>query len=375
MLATLIGLFLVGLALQDCFETVVLPRRVTRRWRLSRIYFRTGWQFWQRLCRLVPPGRNRENALSVFGPLALLGLIACWVGELILGFALLHWGGDSLPRESTRDFRQYLYHSGETFFTLGYGDVTPATYTGKFLAVIESGMGFGFMAIVIGYLPVLYQAFSSREQNIGLLDARAGSPPTAGELLRRFENSEHAQELERFLAEWEAWCAQLLESHLSFPVLTFYRSQHDNQSWLAALAMILDASAVMLVTGNKTCRRRAELTFAMARHTCVDLCLVIWLPPAAPREDRLTAEELDRLLAKESNVASGTAEQAKRLRELQLLYEPFLQSLADYFMFRLPRFFPDRPAADNWQTSAWTKRAPAITELPAASLPTAEHFG
>jgi hypothetical protein len=113
----------------------------------------------------------------------------------------------------------------------------------------------------------------------------------------------------------------------------------------------------------------------MARHTCVDLCLVIWLPHTAPREERLTAAELDRLLAKDSKVAASTAEQVNRLGELRLLYEPFLQSLADYFMFRLPRFFPDRPAADNWQSSAWTKRAPGITELPAARLPTAEHFG
>jgi hypothetical protein len=218
---------------------------------------------------------------------------------------------------------------------------------------------------------VLYQAFSRREQNIALLDARAGSPPTAGELLRRCANSERCGEAERFLAEWEVWAAELLESHLSFPVLSFYRSQHDNQSWLAALATVLDASSLQLLTGNEPCRRRAELTFAMARHACVDLCLVFWLPPVQSPRERLTATELDSLFPQ----STDSNNLAARLAEMRVLYEPFLQALANYFCFYLPRFVPDRPAPDNWQTTAWTKRAPRLTELPARAIRAGEHFG
>jgi hypothetical protein len=375
MFTALIGVLLVFLALWDSFEVMVLPRRITRRWRLARLYYRATWRLWRKICQQLPVGRYRENSLSVFGPLSLLGLLVCWATVLITGFALVHWGGHTLSREAGSDFRQYLYHSGETFFTLGYGDVTPATYLGKLLAVVEAGTGFGFMAVTIGDLPVLYQAFSRREQSIALLDARAGSPPTASELFRRSGAAAECPEIQRFLVEWEAWAAELLESHLSFPVLSYYRSQHDNQSWLAGLAMVLDASSVLMVAGSERCRRRAELTFAMARHACVDLCLVFWLPPVGSMPERLNASEMERLFLQSSMHSGLSNEQTERLCSIRVLYEPFLQALADYFRLQLPRFFPDRAAPDNWQTSAWTKRAPGITELPATRIPVDNHFG
>jgi hypothetical protein len=372
-LSTLLGLALIWLALYDAFETLVLPRRVTRRLRFARAYFRTAWIIWRRLCDLIKPGRSRESALSVFGPLSLLGLFACWVAIIVTGFALLHWFGSTLSSPPNDDFRQCLYHSGETFFTLGYGDVTPVTYVGKLLAVAEAGIGFGFMAVVIGYLPVLYQAFSSRERSISLLDARAGSPPTVAELWRRFGRSAEQSETDRFLGEWEIWSAELLESHLSFPILCYYRSQHDNQSWLAGLALVLDASSVLLVRGAEESRQRAQLTFAMARHAAVDMCLVFGLPPREPRVERLTAAELAQFFGGSDVRLNG--DQIRQLRELQAIYEPFLQSLADYFRLFFPRFVSDRPTVDNWQTSPWTSRAPQLGELSGESRDANEHFG
>jgi hypothetical protein len=373
MVAALVGVFFVLVVLVDCFEAIVLPRRVTHRWRFARLYYRSAWQVWRRMCRALPAGRYREGAYGVFGPMSLLGLFVCWASLLIFGFGLVNWGCHALPAEFSANLWEALYHSGETFFTLGYGDVTPASAFGKLLAVVEAGTGFGFMAIVIGYMPVLYQAFSSREKSIGLLDARAGSPPTASELLRRVGNPTESTELERFLVEWEAWAGELLESHLSYPVLGFYRSQHNNQSWLAALAMILDGSAVLIVT-SETCRRRAELTFAMARHACVDLCLIFWLPPVKSDNQRLTGAEMASLF---EHMKSGdaTGELAKRLVAMRLLYEPYLLALSSYFHLSVPRFFPARSTPDNWQTSAWTKRAPGITELSLGNPPADEHFG
>jgi Ion channel len=375
MIATPIGVLLVLLALWDSFEVMVLPRRITRRWRIARTYYRSTWRLWRSVCEQLPAGRYRENALSVFGPLSLLGLFVFWITVLIVGFGLVQWGSQTLDVDGGSDLRQYLYHSGETFFTLGYGDVTPATYLGKFLAVVEAGTGFGFMAVTIGYLPVLYQAFSRREQSIALLDARAGSPPTASELFRRSGPDGECQEIQRFLVEWEAWAAELLESHLSFPVLSYYRSQHDNQSWLAGLAMVLDGSSVLMVIGTDNCRRRAELTFAMARHACVDLCLVFWLPPRDPMPERLTPIEMERLFSQSARHHDLNNEQTDRLRSIRVLHEPFLQALSEYFRLQLPRFFPDRSAPDNWQTSAWTTRAPGITELPPARIHVDDHFG
>src|SRR5262249_46157166 len=141
----------------------------------------------------------------------------------------------------------YFYVSGITFFTLTFGDVVPTGAVGRVLSVLEAGLGMAFLAVVISYLPVLSQAFSRREATISLLDARAGSPPAAGEFLLRLARGGGVASLDGFLAEWERWAAELLESHLSFPPLAYYRSQHANQSWLAALAAALDASAFVLV--------------------------------------------------------------------------------------------------------------------------------
>src|SRR5438045_2513023 len=179
--AAVAGLALIAVVFTDCFQAMILPRRVSPRWyRPTRLYYRTVWAMWKAAARLLPPGKRREGFLSVFGPLSLPGLFILWAVGLIAGFALLHLALASPlnPSGEPGDFLTVLYLSGETFFTLGYGDVTAVSPAGRLLSVAEAGLGFGFMAVIIGYLPVLYQAFSRRQVLIALLDARAGSPPT-----------------------------------------------------------------------------------------------------------------------------------------------------------------------------------------------------
>ena len=279
------GALWVVVIMWDAFEALVLPRRVTRRLRPTRMFYRVTWQVWSAVARRMRPGGRRETYLSFFGPLSLLVLLAAWAASLVAGFALLQTGlGASLNVPGGGSFTDHLYLSGETFFTLGLGDITPVSRAGRVLVVIEAGIGFAFLALVIGYLPVLYQSFSRREVNITLLDARAGSPPSAEELLRG-SWSDHA-ELTGLLREWERWSAEVLESHLSYPVLSYYRSQHDNQSWLTALTTILDASALVIVGIQDACARQARLTFAMARHAVVDLAQVLGRPPIDSASDR-----------------------------------------------------------------------------------------
>ncbi len=216
-LATIVGIILVIVILVDSFETIVLPRRVSRRFRLSRWFYTSSWLLWASLARKMRPGNRREFYLSYYGPLSLIILLVAWAAVLVVAFALFQWGV-SAPLKAPENqimFGSYLYMSGTTFVTLGYGDVTPLTGLGRFLAVAEAGMGFLFLALIIGYVPVIYQAFSQREINITLLDARAGSPPSATEMLRRHYRDQHIDELLRFLRDWERWSAELLESHLS----------------------------------------------------------------------------------------------------------------------------------------------------------------
>jgi hypothetical protein len=314
--------------------------------------------------------------LGVFGPFSLIGLFVTWVIGLLVGFAMLHWSMRSpmVAPENISGFFSYLYLSGTTFFTLGYGDVTPTAPLGRTLAVIESGLGFGFLAVIISYLPVLYQAFSRREATISLMDARAGSPPSAGQFLLRLARGKRLQRVDTFLIEWEIWSAELLESHLSFPVLSYYRSQHDNQSWLAALTTILDACALLITHVKQTDSYQAQLTFAMARHAAVDLSLILRTPPKADPSDRAPHEQrqqLQQALRDAGVELHDLTEADARFAELRAMYEPFLNALAKRFMLTLPPLATMDHLADNWQRSAWMKRTPGIGDLPEASE---DHF-
>jgi hypothetical protein len=359
---------LIVLVLIDGFEAILLPRRVTRTFRFARVFFVVGWRVWATLARRIAPGWRREAFLSNFGPLSIVVLFGLWALGLIIGFAVLHQalgtplnrtGGESHPFD-------YAYMSGVIFFTLGFGDVTPITTLGRALAVIEAGIGFGFLAAVIGYLPVLYGAFSKRELTISLLDARAGSPPTAAQVLLRAAPHGQLAALDSLLREWERWSAELLESHLSFPVLTYYRSQHDNQSWLAALTTILDTCALLLARVPGFDSYQAQLTFAMARHAAVDLSQIYGAQPRRSEPERITAEGLHTLdtALQTAGIEVRTGEAADRaLAELRAIYEPFVHALASHFLLTIPPIATEGVVVDNWQRSAWMQRPAGIGKL------------
>jgi hypothetical protein len=373
----LVGLLLILLTLLDGFESILLPRRINRRFRYSRMYYRSCWFVWRRAARIVPAGRYRELMLSVFGPLSMLGLFGSWIVGLIFGFGVLYWSlgtalvsnGQVIPPSG---FATYLYLSGTNYFTLGLGDVTPLGALPRFLTVAESGLGLGFLAIIISYLPVLYQAFSKREVTISLMDARAGSPPAAGEFLVRL-GEHHADDI---LTEWEHWCAELLESHVSFPALAYYRSQHGNQSWLASLAMILDTCVLMLSITPPDDLYRVQLTFAMARHALVDIALIFGVKLSDTSPDRLPGEALTRLhalLRKAGMHSDDSAEATAHLAQLRGMYDPILSALAGHFVLTLAPMMAAERTADNWQRSPWMPRTPGIGSLPAGTAK-GDHF-
>src|ERR1051325_2800907 len=364
----LVGLvFILSVAL-DAFETIVLPRRVTRRFRLTKMFYQSTWLPWAAIARRMRGKKRRESFLSFFGPLSLLALLAVWAFGLLSGFSMLQWALQSklnVPEDAV-NAGTYLYMSGERFFTLGLEDITPQSPLGRPVTVIEAGIGFGFLALVIGYLPVLYQAFSRREVNISLLDARAGTPPSAAELLRRHSEGDNMAELGQLLGDWERWAAELMESHLSYPVLCWFRSQHDNQSWLASLTTVLDACALVIVGIDGASGRQAQLTFAMARHAVVDLAQIFNASPQPPVDDRFPPEEMARLREVLTAARIGLRDgpdAAGKLAELRLMYEPYVNSLSNYLMMPLPRWVPARATADNWRTSAW-ERTPQTPPAP-----------
>jgi hypothetical protein len=347
---------LLGGVLWDAFETVILPRRASGRLRLTRLFYRASWKPWRTVAAALP-GTRRQAFLSFYGPLSLLMLLGLWASSIVAAFGALQWAAGSALSTTggSRGFGTDLYMSGTTFFTLGLGDVVPQTSLARLLTVVESGVGFAFLAIVIGYLPVIYQGFSRREVAISLLDARAGTPPTAGELLWRHRDDPGHEGLGALLREWEHWSADVLESHLSYPALAYFRSQHNNQSWLGALVTILDTSALVMVGLEGFCVWQARLTFAIARHAVVDLAQVFTAPPTGPIAERLSPAALERLRARltQGGLALRDGSLAERLAELRQLYEPYAAALAAHLELPLPAWVRTVERPDNWQTSAW----------------------
>jgi Ion channel len=213
-----LGLVLIGASLFDAFKTIVVPRRVSRRLRLARLFYWLTWKPYAYLARTIKVGPGRERFLSFFGPLSLLGLVGTWAIILIIGFGTLQWAVGPILDASVqhRDFGLALYFSGTTFFTLGLGYVVPDYGTARVPTVAEAGTGFAFLALLIGYLPVVYQMFARRETNVSLLDLRAGSPPTAAEFVRRNIDNGDFSGLMSALVGLEFWIGDLLESHVSY---------------------------------------------------------------------------------------------------------------------------------------------------------------
>jgi hypothetical protein len=356
-LALLAGVACLCIVLIDAFETIILPRRATGRFRLTRIFYIATWKPWAFFAQRIRNPRKRETTLSFYGPLSLIVLLVVWAAAMVVGFGLIYYSLGSPFSDATEKsgLLSDLYVSGTTIFTLGLGDVTPRAPWARALIILESGTGLGFLAVVMGYFPVLYSAFSRREVSISLLDARAGSPPTAAELLRRHSHKGAEQALILLLTEWERWSAELLESHISYPLLCYFRSQHANQSWLSALTAILDTSALLISGVTAQQARQAQLTFAMARHAVVDLAQIFSLEPLKDSEDRLPADRYEKLrdMLCEAGVSVCRDQLSSgRLRVMRALYEGYAEALSRHLLMPLPPWIAEERYKDNWQTVA-----------------------
>jgi Ion channel len=384
--AVVFGIAIIWAVLLDAFETVVLPRRVLRHFRLTAYFYRRTWIPWRRVASWIKNTSRQQNFLGYFGPLSLILLLGVWAAGLIFGFALIQYGmgGHEQLSGEPLTFGKIVYHSGETFFTLGYGDIVPTSGLARALSVIEAGMGFAFLGVVIGYIPVVYASFSRREIQISMLDARAGSPPTAAELLVRLAGRSDdpgmdQKVLDDVLRDWERWAAELLESQISYPVLTFFRSQHSNQSWLAALTTMLDVTSLVLTGIEGVHPGQAKLTFAMARHAAVDLAQVVNArhDPEAP--DRLPDAEYEALrgaLAAAGLQLRSDEYGRDKLAKLRSMYEPYVHATGRNLMLTPPAWRRPEKTRDNWQAGPWDRviQARGLGKLGARTQPGEDHF-
>ena len=347
--ATLVvAALILGSVLWDAFETIVLPRTAMRKLRLTRVYYRISWRGWMLAGRVLRSDARRERYLAIYGPLSVIGLLAVWAIALITAFALIRWSRDQVP------FVDSMYRSATTLFTLGSGEGLPHSGFERLAIVAEAAAGIGLLTMVFAYLPVIYQSFSRREVRLTLLDAWAGSPPAAAEVLRRAAAAGDLSPLDDFFREWEYWCSEVLESHISYPTVAFFRSQHSRQSWVSALTTVLDLSALVEAGIEGVPTWQAHVTFAMARHTAVDLVQVLHAVPdsAADRLPDNDLEQLRRQLEAAGLRPARSPEADRRLLELRRSYEPYIIGLSRALMMATPSWWHLDVMKDNWQVSA-----------------------
>jgi hypothetical protein len=291
-IALLAGIVILLWTLLDVFRTLVMPRAARGRFRLSRILFRLLWRPWRWAGVRRKTIQARERVLAGAAPFFFFLLLVGWVSLALLGYALILWSPfvDGLGRGGD-SFGDAIYVAGSSLFTLGFGgDVTGWT---RAVVVIAGATGLGLFAVVIAYLPVLYQAFNRREVGVLLLDARAGSPPSGPELLHRLGSAGVASSLPELFAEWERWVADVLETHMSYPLLALFRSPHDDTSWITSLGAVLDAATLILTSVDGEPDERAKLMYGTGVHAVEDLFYYLRL---AEREAVIQRDEFEDVL-------------------------------------------------------------------------------
>jgi hypothetical protein len=297
------------------------------------------WRPWRAAAALLSP-EAEDTVLGFFGPLALLVELAVWVLGIMFGFALLQWAFGSDLGPGTHHFGDDIYFSSGEFLSAAAGGA-PVGTTAKALSLAEAATGVGVLFIVIGYLPSIYFGFSRREIAVSQLGTRAGTPPTAVHLLRRISEGGRWDDLRAYLAAAEEWVAELMETHLSYPLLAYYRSQHVNQNWLAALTTIVDTSAAVLAAIPEGRAAVAEQTYAIGRHALSDLAHVFRVRPGEVQ--RLTDDAFDalwRALEPWEHASLDRATMRRRLDHLRGAYEPNAIGLSVALALALPGWAP-----------------------------------
>jgi hypothetical protein len=368
-----IGLLIWCGVLWDGFATIILPRTVTPMRRTSGRFYKLTWLLWAALARRIRQPVLRLHFLAVFGPLSVMRLLIVWAVLIIVAFTLIYHalGSRFLSSAGSVRFDGLLYMSASTFLTLGLGEFNCSDPIGRLFIVLEAGTGYTFLALMITYMPLLEQAYHQREVESLLIHSRAGSPPSAIKLLRRYSGPGDSEILRGNLHATEKWMAETLQSHLAHPVLSFYRAQHWGRSWLASLTTVLDTCALLIAGGDGLLEAQARATYRMGIRLLTDLTIALGQKVEPRRCVRLSKADLPALLAAVSasrfplNLRPGAA---IRLLRLVRRYDTYLVALSVRLIIPLPSWIPDHRSRRKNDASDELRPPTDLTVTPTINL-------
>ena len=317
-----VGAILVVVTLYDVFQSVVLPRPAVGRVRLSTTFINVGWRAWRRVAERPRKLQMREAALAAFAPMMIVVLLIIWAFFLVLGYALIFSGLHDGLTPQPDSFGTTLFWSVGAMLSFSVQGIEATGIATRTLAGIEAASGFGLFALVISLLFSLFSAFQRRETAVVALDALAGAPPSGVQILERCAADDMSEQLTATFDEWRLWTVDVLESHLSYPLLFYFRSSHDNEAWANSFGAVMDAAVLVLSTVDEVPEGHARLMYKVGAHLVADMRSYF---KYAERDDVPGVEHEEWVQACERLRRAGY-----RLRETQAAWQEFSKLRSTY---------------------------------------------
>ena len=340
------GLIVIALTLSDVFQVVVMPRATGRRYRISFYVWRTAWYLWPKLAwRLYPNDSDaHEDFLALFAPFMLISILGIWVGLMIFGFAFVLWGMRGGIAPSHGSFGMMLYFAGTSLLTIGFGDVVGRGGWPRLVSVLAALAGLSFLSIMTAFLFATFGSFQAREQFVVTVAARAGTPPSGVNLLAIAGYSYTRDDLGPLMIDAQRWAAAVMETHLAYPMLAYFRSSHDDQSWVGTLGTLLDAATLLMTTVEGVKDGQARIFYNVGRHATRDLSRYFRIRAAKERVG-IEREEFDHAcdrLAAAGYLIRDRNDAWQRFSELRSGYASHLNEMARFFEIPPLQWIGDR---------------------------------
>jgi hypothetical protein len=325
------GVVLIVLVVSDAISTLIVTQGRSSLWRPTRLWYTGTWRLTRAVVARVP-ARAGDFALNLYPALSLLGLLVLWLAGLVLGWALLYWGLGSHVAGAS-DWGTILYYSGASLLTPAFGTAHDAAL--RTLTLIETLTGLGTIALLISYLPALYGAYSRREARLLTLDDPQGGRLTPVRVIAMYASDQNLDLLYRFFADWEMWTAEVLESHVSYPMLALFRSQHAGQSWITALGVVTDSATLACACIAGAANREPYFLHRRGRPALAEIADRLHVPESPPAQSWLTFADFDIAWASLVDLGLPLRDKAEAWARLQELREPYgerLQEVIDYLL-------------------------------------------
>ena len=291
----LVGAIAVIWILNDVFQSVVVPRP-TPGLRPTTIVTRFSWPLWRAIGQSRTTMAARERFLAQYASVLLVTLLATWIVGLLFGYGLMFHAMRAQIRPAPTDLLSAMYFAGTSLLTVGFGDVVAVDAPARLLSIVAAVSGLGIVALSISFIFSLFASFQRREGLVVTLDQRAGAPPSGVRLLETMAIEGMRDQLGPLFSDWEHWAGEVLDTHISYPILAYFRSTHDSESWIGAIGAMLDAATLVSTTVREGPTGQARMLYAAGNHLVEDLARFFRLPH--DHETGVERAEFDRACAR-----------------------------------------------------------------------------